>query len=244
MNADHGASATSSELANSTPVVFRGQQPTARVVTVGINPSIREFYSRNGSELDGDQRRFETLTSLGAGSMSDVTKAMDARIRRRCLDYFEDNPYLDWFAPMELLVQKITGASLFDGSAYHLDLVHWATDPLWGRLGSPTRRELLLRDRPAVVEQLENPSLEIIYLNGKTVCEEVSGFVALSSRPAQFHGQGSQRRFYSGRHGNAKVIGCSSNIQEERLKTADRAGFMHWITAECRSDLTVLRSNH
>ncbi len=229
------------ELTNSTPVASRGHQLTARVVSVGINPSIREFYSRNGSELDGDERRFETLRSLGVTSLGDLTHALDARIQQRCRSYFENNPYMSWFAPMELLIRGITGASFFDGSAYHLDLVHWATDPLWGRLSRETRRELLLRDRPAVLDQLDNPSLEIIYLNGKTVCDEVSGFVALSSRSAQFRGQGSQRRFYRGHHGDAMVIGCSSNIQEERLKTADRDHFMQWIMAECGNDLQALQ---
>jgi len=243
VSTDRHESAKSSELTLSTPVTFRGHQPTARVVSVGINPSIREFYSRNGSELDGDKRRFETTASLGVGSMSDVTEAMEMRMRQRCLSYFGCNPYMDWFAPMELLVRGITGTSFFDGSAYHLDLVHWATDPLWGRLGKGVQRELLLRDRPAVVEQLDNPSLEIIYLNGKTVCDEVSSFVALSGRPARFRGQGSQRRFYRGRHGKAMVIGCSSNIQEERLKTTDRADFIQWIISECRSDLEALASN-
>lgn len=243
MSTDRHESVASSTLTLSTPVVFRGHQPTARVVSVGINPSIREFYSRSGSELDGDNRRFETTASLGLGSVSEVTQTMGTRMRQRCLSYFEGNPYMDWFAPMELLVRGITGTSFFDGSAYHLDLVHWATDPLWGRLSTGVQRELLLRDRPAVVEQLDSPSLEIIYLNGTTVCDEVSCIVALSTRAAQFRGQGHKRRFYRGRHGKAMVIGCSSNIQEERLKTTDRADFIKWIISECRSDLGALASN-
>lgn len=242
MSTDWHVSAKSSELALSTPVLFRGHQPTARVASVGINPSIREFYSRSGSELTGDKRRFETTSSLEVESMSDVTETMEARMRQRCLSYFRCNPYMDWFAPMEQLIRGITGCSFFDGSAYHLDLVHWATDPLWGRLGKEVQRDLLLRDRPAVVEQLGSPSLEIIYLNGKTVCDEVGNFVALSSRPARFLGQGPQRRFHRGRHGKAMVIGSSSNIQEERLKTADRAGFIKWIMSESRSDLEALAS--
>lgn len=242
MTVDLGASTVMADLRNSTPVALRGHQPTARVVSLGINPSIREFYSRNGKELDGDKRRFETVTSLGVGSMDEVTEAMVGRMHERCLAYFERNPYMDWFAPMELLVHGITRSSFFDGSAYHLDLVHTATDPLWGRLGKEARQALLIRDRPVVLEQLDNPSLEIIYLNGKTVCEQVSGFIPLSSRAAQFRGQGARRRFYRGRHGNAVVIGCSSNVQEERLKTADRADFMRWIISECSGDLAALRS--
>lgn len=228
-------------LVGSTPVTLRGHQGRARVVSVGINPSIREFYSRNGVELDGDKRRFETLLSLGVQSTAEVTEAMDARIRQRCLDYFESNPYMDWFAPMEHLIRGITGASFFDGSAYHLDLVHRATDPSWGRLDKEVRQEHLTHDRPAVVEQLDSKSLDVIYLNGKTVCEEVGGFIRLSRRTVRFREQGSRRWFYRGWHGEAMVVGCFSNIQEERLKTAERADFMEWIVAQCRSDLDALR---
>ncbi len=235
------ASEQSVVLAGSTPVAFRGDQPTARVVSVGINPSIREFLSRSGVELNGDRRRFETLNSLGVESMEDVTETMGERIRQRCMNYFRDTPYMDWFTPMEHLVHNIADASFFDGSAYHLDLVHWATNPLWSRLGKSEQQRLLIRDRPSVREQLSNPSLEVIYLNGKTVCEEVSQFIPLTSRAAHFRHQGSRRRFHRGWHGDAMVVGCSSNLQEERLKTEDRADFMRWITDECRNDLNTLK---
>lgn len=241
---DTGASAhVNCELSGSTPVAFRGQQSTARVVSVGINPSIREFHTRTGMELDGDARRFETTASLGVESLSDLDDAMASRIRERCHSYFERNPYMEWFAPMEQILAGITGASFFDGTAYHLDVVHRATDPLWGRLDTGARESLLRRDHPAVVEQLGNPSLEIIYLNGKTVCDEVRRFIPLTNRPAQFRGQGPRRRFYSGRHGNAMVVGCSSNVQEERLRTVDRDDFMAWIVAECRRDLEAVASS-
>lgn len=230
-------------LMGSTPVAFRGEVAGAHVVTVGINPSIREFFARGGTELTDDLRRFETIASLDVGSVADLTGAMRRRIDQRCLDYFGGNPYMEWFGPMEGLVRDITGASFFDGSAYHLDLVHWATEPLWGQLPHDTRRTLLDRDRAAVIEQLARKSLRIIYLNGRTVCDEVSGFIPLTSRPAQFRGQGATRRFYRGNHGGSFVVGCSSNIQEERVKAEDRAYFLQWVAQECRRDLSVLRSD-
>ncbi len=240
VNPDYLGPDQSGVLAGSTPVVFRGQQPTARVVSVGINPSIREFHARNGVELDGDQRRFETLNSLGVESMNDVTEAMKAQFQQRFLDYFSGNPYMEWFAPMERIIQGVTGASFFAGTAYHLDLVHVATDPRWGQLGGRVQRDLLRRDRPSVIQQLHNPSLEVIYLNGRTVCNEVGRFIPLTQRMTQFWGRGPRRGFHRGWCGDAKVVGCSSNIQEERLKSADRAAFLEWIIDECRRDLDRL----
>lgn len=226
----------------STPVPFRGHLPTALVATVGINPSIREFLSRRDVELEGEERRFETLSSLGVHSAADVTGSMAARIRSRCLGYFEGNPYMEWFGPLESIVGALTGASYFDGSACHLDLVQWATRPLWGQLNRQARTELLARDRPVVISQLERETLQVIYLNGRTVCDEVGTFIALVSRPAQFRSQGPQRRFFRGVHGTTLVVGCSSNLQEERLKTEDRDEFMAWVIEECQRDIDMLRA--
>ncbi len=228
-------------LAGSTPVIFRGQFPTARVATVGINPSVREFLSRRDVEWQGEQRRFETLSSLGVRSMADVSGQMAERIRHRCLGYFEANPYMEWFAPLETLLRAVAGASYFDGSACHLDLVQWATQPLWGQLDRRVRTELLARDRAVVTSQMGSSHLQILYLNGSTVCDEVGTFIPLTSRPAHFRGQGPQRRFFRGFHGHTLVVGCSSNLQEERLRTEDRNEFMAWVIEECRHDIESLR---
>lgn len=229
-------------LPGSTPVLLRGRQPDARVATVGINPSIREFLSRGGEELTGGLRRFETLSSLGIDSMTDATESMLECVRHRCLEYFQINPYMEWFSPMEDLVRVLTGASYFDGSACHLDLAQWATRPLWSQLSRDARVQLMAAGRPLVAEQLTNAALDIIYLNGRTVCDAVGGFIPLTTRTARFRGEGPQRSFFRGVHNQASVVGCSSNLQEERLRTADREDFMAWVIDECQRDLHVLRS--
>jgi hypothetical protein len=38
---------------------------------------------------------------------------------------------LKWFDQMEEFVLTNTGYSYFDGTACHLDLIQWATDPVW-----------------------------------------------------------------------------------------------------------------
>lgn len=212
------------------------------MASVGINPSIREFLSRGGEELVGERRRFETLTSLGITSMAEATAPMLERIRQRSLHYFEANPYTEWFTPMESIVRAIGGASYFDGTACHLDLVPWATRPLWGQLEKDARAQLLAAARPLVVQQLSNDALDIVYLNGRTVCEEVGSFIPLTSRVVQFRGRGPRRRFFRGSHHQSLVVGCSSNLQEERLRTADREDFMAWVIAECRRDLRELQT--
>ena len=48
----------------SSPVISFGDLSRARVATLGLNPSNREFVDDAGIELDGPSRRFPTLRSL------------------------------------------------------------------------------------------------------------------------------------------------------------------------------------
>ncbi|MGW0454520.1 hypothetical protein [Gordonia sputi] len=59
------------------PVPVFGDLKTARIATVGINPSNREFVDRSGEELVGRARRLTTLTSLG---LPDWTHATDTHL--------------------------------------------------------------------------------------------------------------------------------------------------------------------
>src|SRR4051812_46832848 len=59
-------SPTAHSVVGSLPVLFFGDLFSARVATVGLNPSDQEFLDRSGEELEGTSRRFESLRSLGA----------------------------------------------------------------------------------------------------------------------------------------------------------------------------------
>src|SRR5690348_5636215 len=54
------------------PVPSFGNLSTAKIATLGLNPSNREFVDKNGRELDGVHRRFHTLNSLGLSKWSDA----------------------------------------------------------------------------------------------------------------------------------------------------------------------------
>ena len=74
-------------LPGSTPVVAFGDPSRARVATLGLNPSRIEV-EVDGVELDGDERRFETLRSLGVESLEGAPSAIVERVLARCNDYF------------------------------------------------------------------------------------------------------------------------------------------------------------
>lgn len=116
-------------VAGSTPVVFFGDISKSSVATLGINPSKNEFQI-NGKELTGNLRRFETLSSLGAINLASLTTNQVDRVIESCTNYFTINPYRRWFDQLESNILQKLSASFYSGTACHLDIVQWATDPI------------------------------------------------------------------------------------------------------------------
>ncbi len=130
------------------PVPSFGDLSSARVATLGLNPSNREFVDESGDELQGAFRRFHTLASLGLRSWSEVDARHLRLILESCRTYFLGNPYDRWFKRMEQVVAGAK-ASFYNAScgACHLDLIPYATARKWTRI-------LILNGR-SVVEQFQ-----------------------------------------------------------------------------------------
>ena len=160
----------SSVVAGSTPVIAFGDPNTSRVATLGLNPSRAEFLSPAGRLLDGD-RRFETLTSLGIENLADATDQQVARVWEGCRIYFQKNPYRRWFDQLERILTGVR-ASYYSGSACHLDLVQWATDPVWRRLNAQAIARLMSDDVAFLRRQLMTSPIELVLLNGRRVLDE------------------------------------------------------------------------
>src|SRR5262245_11208827 len=79
------------------PVPSFGDLSKSRVATLGLNPSNKEFVDEAGNELDGLDRRFHTLGSLGLKSWSDVNSQHVDLIFDSCNNYFLGRPYDRWF---------------------------------------------------------------------------------------------------------------------------------------------------
>ena len=119
---------------NSLPVVAFGNIETARIATVGLNPSGREYLGADGSELDGKARRFESLTSLGCVSRADLTDDQCEAALKTMRGYFESSDTVySWFRSLERVLGGY-GVSYRGGEVAHLDLVQEATDPTWSGL--------------------------------------------------------------------------------------------------------------
>lgn len=165
-----------SSVAQSLPVLFFGDLFKAHVATVGLNPSHREYVDQYGVELEGTERRFETLTSLRATDRPSLTdEQCDRAIQTMRTYYRPGKPVYTWFRSLD----RVTRAMRFsysDGEAAHLDLSQEATKPAWSELSrtSPAEFEALRSaDLPFLRWQLEALPLHTVICNGRTVTEEV-----------------------------------------------------------------------
>jgi hypothetical protein len=152
------------------PVPFFGGLDSARVASVGINPSASEFLGSSGLELDGVNRRFPTLRSLGLRSWNQIGSDGVIKIRKACDQYFLGNPYTRWFGVLETLFTD-SGLTYYgrEPSICHLDLVPYATSQRWGDLDQKTRSDLISLTRDSLALVVQESNIEVIVLNGRSV---------------------------------------------------------------------------
>ncbi len=229
----------------STPVVAFGDPQSAEIATLGINPSWAEFCA--GDELlTGARRRLADAPSLG---LEDPEHATDDQVRRivaDCAGYFSRpgaNPFWTWFRVLEKVLVAGCDASYLDGTACHLDLVQWATRPVWRKL-SPDVRTRLLRDGvPHLRAQLERDNIRLVLLNGRQVLDQVRsvGLVQLeNARTLVYHGD-KTTTLYRGTSAGVRFLGWSVNLQGTpgANSNAFLAELAAWIRRERHPDAST-----
>ena len=199
-----------------TPVIAFGDPSAARVATIGINPSAREFLE-NGRLLAGSVRRLATLPSLGAERLDQLTDEQAEEVLQECASYFSRNPYRRWFDQLDDLIGAACDASYYNGSACHLDLVPWATDPVWGQVEASAREKLLADGLPLLRRELDRSAFDVILLNGRGVIEQVlaAGLAELCDVGGLRVGDVSSRLYRASARG-ATWVAWSANLQSSR----------------------------
>jgi len=169
-----------SSVPGSLPVLFFGDLFTAQAVTVGLNPSDREFLNAQKHELEGEARRFETLASLNAQDRSTLTDKQCALAVQTMRTYFQPGkPVYSWFRPLDRVMESM-GFRYQVGEAAHLDLAQEATDPTWSALAKASPSEfaaLRAQDLPFLQWQLAITPLALIVCNGRTVFDTVRALI-------------------------------------------------------------------
>jgi hypothetical protein len=162
------------------PVIAFGDPQRARVATLGLNPSAREFVDAQGRELVGPERRFHSMASLGLSVWSSISDSQFFMLERSCLDYFARNPYKQWFDQLEFLLghsSSYYATSTDVVSMCHLDLVPFASRERWGAISASLRAGLIAEYGELLLRILSWSRIETLVLNGRSVVTE---FVRLS----------------------------------------------------------------
>ncbi|MFD3166808.1 hypothetical protein [Herpetosiphon sp. NSE202] len=202
-------------VAGSTPVLAFGAMRQATVATIGLNPSKNEFLNRHGHLLAGTEQRLVTLASLGLATLADADASQLQAVYAGCVGYFQRNPYRRWFDQLEAIVQGC-GASYYAGSACHLDLVQWATDPIWRNLAPATRASLIAADRDFLAQQLQHEQIRLGLINGRGVMNALAEAYGLQFVPAAAPVSDrsvTTQFFESMAFGNVRLIAWTTNLQ-------------------------------
>ena len=236
------------------PVPFFGHLESARLATVGINPSNREIVGIDGNELVEHERRLPTLGSLGLSSWSQADFVALRSILLACREYFEHNPYDGWFGALQRIIEP-TGRSYYAprSDACHLDVVPWATTGKWGTLSPAARRKLVERAAEALVDMIACSPLTMLVLNGQEVVRQFETLLGNGLQAQRVPAWNLPRRSghavpgmaYYGRISSIAqipldrdllVVGYNHNLQSSfGVSTAVRDRISEWINAQHRT---------
>ena len=224
---------------DSTPVVCFGDITKAKALTIGINPSSSEFTKIAGNKrelLTGSERKLVDLKFLGAHNTQDLTEAQISKVWQGCLDYFDGPYYKFWFSKMQDTVLTSAGFNYVGRSAAHLDLIQWATDPLWQKMKEEDPIEAaahLAADLPFLVKQLEQSESDFIFLSGTPVIDSLTEVLDLKFEgKTAAEGKSSQNSLYVGSWKNAVVLGTSMNVPDSHTSSAHRDFLSKWIASK------------
>jgi hypothetical protein len=167
----------------SLPVLFFGDVAAARVATVGLNPSDREYLSDSGSLLDGAAQRFATLASLRAADRASLTDTQCEEAIEWMRHYFDPGRpvYSSYFLTLGHFLNG-WGVDFTDGTAVHLDVVQEATQPRWSGLARAARQALVGTDLPFLAEQVRLLGVHAVICTGATVSSLVKAQLGVEVR--------------------------------------------------------------
>ena len=168
-----------STVERSLPVLFFGDLLTARLATVGLNPSHQEYLDRDGATLVGARQRFATLDSLGADERASLSdRQCDTAIDTMRGYFGPAKPVYSWFRGLDRVAEAM-GFSYQAGQAAHLDLVQEATTRVWSKLDPPELEALLQADLPFLEWEIHSFPLEVVVCTSQTVSKAVRSRLAV-----------------------------------------------------------------
>lgn len=220
------------------PITHFGRLDRAKVVTIGINPSVREFFDGRtpANILPSADKRVLDRDSIGIAdhevpSVDDALKVLESYNR-----YFETKNFYSWFSAMQKWALDPLNVSYFDGSVAHLDLVQWATKPVWGGITSKEIREqLVLSDSRFLAEQIRLSRPELVLFNGATVVKTMRTFGHFVEEETGEIPGARGFKFHIGRCGDARSVGWSINIQSQPdPQNQSKSALKEWLATHAK----------
>jgi hypothetical protein len=109
---------------------------------------------------------------------------------------------------------QCSGFSYYDGTACHLDLSQWATDPTWNRLTDVARARLVASDAPFLDDQLRDEGIAWLLLNGAGVTRAFSStYGAHLEDVSCISDRRVRTKIACGIYSKVNVIAWSTNLQ-------------------------------
>jgi hypothetical protein len=233
----------------SSPILSFGDLESARIATIGLNPSDREFIDASGKELEGHNRRFHTLKSLGLKNWNAIEEEHFEAILLLYKEYFLRNPYDGWFKRLDHLISGTSNSYYFPShTACHLDLIPFATFSKWMDLDQKKRNTLLEVSIDSLGLLLQHSQIGFVVLNGKTVVDNFEKFADVTFERTYMPEWNLPRKGNDGVRGYAyygqikylgntslnrviTVLGYNHNIQSSFGVTREvQSSIRNWIT--------------
>jgi hypothetical protein len=221
----------------SLPVTSFGDPNQARIATIGINPSSGEFCSKGNTPLKPGKKRFVDREDIGLGVGETPSREQALRVLEGNHNYFRTENVYKWFNPMQQWVLDPLQASYGEGSAVHLDLVQWATNPIWNKISDPAVREALVSEDSNFLSGLiHGGEFELIILNGATVTNTFIArrlfLVSFEEKKTFLKANGKQTSvtFRVGAILGTPTISWSANIPSSQCGNITRSVVSQWIS--------------
>jgi hypothetical protein len=215
----------------SVPITAFGKFDQASVATLSLNPSYLEFTNQKGLHLPIGKNRVFSRFHHSLDDEHSLGRESALKTIESFRNYFDlrSRPYLKWFGPMEKRVLSSVGASYFDGTATHLDLSQWATNPIWNKLTEERKQALLDSDLPFLKRQLEHRKFDLVLINGSTAIREISktGLVEMNVIDEQQVGK-TTVVFYQGQALGTKFLAWNWYLQSA-ISEQVRDAIAHWL---------------
>lgn len=139
---------------NSIPILYFGNLPKyvtpgKKVVTVGLNPSNKEFLCNDRKKSSNGPNSYSALCRFGERTFRKPKDEVSSNKYQDALNrYFENEPYMNWFKKLDPLLEGFHCS--FGGkflprkyTALHTDIASTtATFPTYSRLRNDVKREL------------------------------------------------------------------------------------------------------